>query len=392
VDSEGAVTFCEELRQKSQEMGWDTGTTDILTIPVTVNGTIQQYNLLTNYGLIEQEDIRAQCLTYCSSQTRQAQNNFQLAACILNSLSIEGKKTIASEPEKYHTDSTLAIPSGPMLFKLIMSKALVDNKSTTSMYRSNLQHLEVHMGMLNSNIVDFNRYVTDNRNQLRNRNEFVGEADMIERLFKAYLVVQDSDFVNFIGVLKVNHRSPTSKLTAVELQDQAYDFYMDAVRNGTWGAQTPDQKRLVAMAAQINEIKGGLKLSRQLVDKLSQGRSKAPVKDDVAKPTAPAAPGKGLSNKATQRKYDEWKLQAPKDGEPKVKVVNGKSFNWCPRHQLWTVHTPAECNLLKQTSTTSTQSTSNPTRDDTALMAVEDDESVSELILALDSIISMDGL
>ena len=50
MDSEGTVTFCEELRQKLQEMGWDIGTTDILTIPVTVDGSIKQYNLLINYG------------------------------------------------------------------------------------------------------------------------------------------------------------------------------------------------------------------------------------------------------------------------------------------------------------------------------------------------------
>ena len=393
VDSEGAVTFCEELRQKSQEMGWDTGTTDILTIPVTKDGSTKQLNLLSQYGLIDEEDIRAQCLTYCHTATRQAQNNYQLAACILNSLSVDGRKTIASEPSKYHTDDTLATQSGPMLFKLIMSKALVDNKSTTSMYRGNLQNLEIHMGVLNSNIVEFNQYVTDNRKQLANRNESIGEKDMIKRLFRAYLAAQDSHFVDFINVLKVTHRSSSSTLTAVKLQDQAYDFYVDAVRTGEWGAQTPDQKRIVALAAQITEIKGGLKLSRQLVDKLAQGQNKRTPKVDAAKPTTPTAPGKG-TGKATQRKYDEWKLQAPKDGEPKVKEVNGKSFNWCPRHQLWTVHTPAECNLLKQQSFTNTtgQSTSNPQRDTTALMAVEDDESVSELILALDQMIDMDGL
>jgi hypothetical protein len=123
-------------------MGWDTGTTDILTIPLTKDGSTKQLNLLSHYGLIDEEDIRAQCLTYCHAATRQAQNNCQLAACILNSLSVDGRKTIASEPSKYHTDDTLATQPGPMLFKIIMSKDLVDNKSTTSMYRGSLQTLK----------------------------------------------------------------------------------------------------------------------------------------------------------------------------------------------------------------------------------------------------------
>ena len=140
---------------------------------------------------------------------------------------------------------------------------------------------------------------------------------MINRLFRAYLAAQDSNFCNFINVLKVNHHSSSSSLTAEGLHDHAYDFYMEAMRSGEWGAQTPDQKRLVALASQITEIKGGLKLSRQLVDKLNQGQNRGTPKVDAAKPTTPVAPVKGTS-KATQCKYDEWKLKTPKNGKPNI--------------------------------------------------------------------------
>ena len=72
------------------------------------------------------------------------------------------------------------------------------------------------MGVLNSNIVEFNQCVTDNRKQLANRNESIGEEDMIERLFNAYLSAQDSHFVDLINVLKIIHHSSSSTLTAVK--------------------------------------------------------------------------------------------------------------------------------------------------------------------------------
>jgi hypothetical protein len=40
---------------------------------------------------------------------------------------------------------------------------------------------------------------------------------------------------------------------------------------------------------------------------------------------------------------DSWKLIAPKSGEPIIKVVNGKTYNYCKFHQQWTAHSPKDC-------------------------------------------------
>jgi hypothetical protein len=42
-------------------------------------------------------------------------------------------------------------------------------------------------------------------------------------------------------------------------------------------------------------------------------------------------------------KHPEWKSIEPSEGEPKVKTVGAKMFNWCPYHKLWSTHTPKEC-------------------------------------------------
>ncbi len=47
----------------------------------------------------------------------------------------------------------------------------------------------------------------------------------------------------------------------------------------------------------------------------------------------------------THRKDDgtfAWKGVAPKEGEPKSKVVKGKTYHWCTHHAnpLWSLHNP----------------------------------------------------
>ena len=54
-----------------------------------------------------------------------------------------------------------------MLLKFLINKALVDNRTTTTLYHDNLISLVVHMGVVNSNIELFNQFVWDNRQALK---------------------------------------------------------------------------------------------------------------------------------------------------------------------------------------------------------------------------------
>ena len=52
-------------------------------------------------------------------------------------------------------DHEFHYPSGAMLFKFLMNKALEDNSATTTLYHNNLVSLEVHIGVVNSNVEQF---------------------------------------------------------------------------------------------------------------------------------------------------------------------------------------------------------------------------------------------
>jgi hypothetical protein len=84
---------------------------------------------------------------------------------------------------------------------------------------------------------------------------------------------------------------------------------------GKWGAKSPDDEKIVAMAAKITALKGQLKLDPKL--------------------SAIAKEGKRKGNKGEKNKMKE-------------KQVGKYTYNWCKHHMVWTVHRPSDCKLGKK--------------------------------------------
>jgi hypothetical protein len=59
----------------------------------------------------------------------------------------------------------------------------------------------------------------------------------------------------------------------------------------------------------------------------------------------------GATNKGKKKghKLAEWKKVAPKGTELLTKENNGKTYHWCEHHKMWTIHTPGDCTLGKET-------------------------------------------
>ena len=154
VESGSINTFNEILMDRCLTSGWNHPDADILTIPV---GN-ENRNLVQDYGNITMDQIRNHCQGYVLSHTRQAQHQFQLYQCLMASLTDKGRLKIASETDKYSVNN---IKCGPLLFKLLMSKAAIDSRATVSHIRENLANLDSYMTKVQSNITVFNSYVKD---------------------------------------------------------------------------------------------------------------------------------------------------------------------------------------------------------------------------------------
>ena len=65
---------------------------------------------------------------------------------------------------------------------------------------------------------------------------------------------------------------------------------------------------------------------------------KKPQKDDKKK--------KPIRDPKKSYEPEAWMLVAPKDGEPKTKTVDNKSWHWCPNHNRWACHKASKCLAL----------------------------------------------
>jgi hypothetical protein len=115
--------------------------------------------------------------------------------------------------------------------------------------------------------------------------------------------------------------------------------HFDYLKNtGQWGAKSPDDEKIVAMAAEINALKGQLKIDPKL-----SAIAKDKKKEDKGEDKGRKKNKKDTSNKKYQKKDKAWKKVPPKDSDPKEKQLGKYTFQWCEHHMAWTAHKPQDC-------------------------------------------------
>ena len=266
--------FAEAIVERANRAGWNAQGGNI--IDVNVNNEL--INLLTQYGRLTTDQIRAHCNTYFNQNNRQAQNDQQMYTCIKNSLTPDTEKKILAERDKYHINH---VPCGPLLYKLLLQKAIVDNRATSNLMRANLTELVPYMETIDYNIELFNEYVKLNYEGLNARGEVC--SDIIIYLFKAYLTVTNPEFIRYMQLKKIEYDDGTY-FSVVELMTLALSQYTTISNSGKWNAKSETEEQLLALSAKIDEIKDtNLKLAKALQAKKSE--SKKPAAKKPSKPS-----------------------------------------------------------------------------------------------------------
>eukprot|EP00957_Ditylum_brightwellii_P040292 3049030-Ditylum_brightwellii.AAC.1 len=114
----------------------------------------------------------------------------QMFHCIKKSLSETAKLKVLAKSEHY---TIAGNPVGELLFKLLMTKVVMDTRAMALHLRENLTNLDLYMATVNSNIEFFNQYIKQNQEGLKARGE--STDNLMTNLFKAYLVSSDGNFV-----------------------------------------------------------------------------------------------------------------------------------------------------------------------------------------------------
>lgn len=320
-ESRNIILFIEEVKARAQSSGWS----NIVSFTVGAD----TLNIFNDHGRYTMDQLNAHVATYVNTNTRAAQNSMQMYLCLSKSITDEGKAKLANEAASYTING---ITSGPLFFKLMVSKAIVDNNSTTSHLKEQLASLDVYMQSVNSNIKEFNIYVKNCKTALLARGERVD--DLLISLFKGYKAASDEEFREYIKRRREDYDDGTP-MTAEQLMVKAENKYLDKVRNGTWNAESEDHKDLVALKALADR---NLKLSAH-AKKKKGANTRTNSKQQSKKGTKASARKK----KAFGSSKEPWMTVHPKEGEAKSKVVQGVTWYWCDTHQSWVQHKPEEC-------------------------------------------------
>jgi len=332
--SEGrTVDFSMAVDLHAKAMGWKATGGDIITIP-DANGTNK--DLIREYKLTK-EDIIRHINTYRNAPDRRAQNAVHMSTFLLASLKKGTQADLLANKQEWSIDGETY---GPLLFKAIINKAIVDNHQTTSFLEDRLEGMSAFMIECDS---DINRFHLEFREvvQLLEGRGKTG-IDKLKYLFKAYKCAKDKDFRDWSKRKQEEYDEsfPNPTLTADALMRLAQNKYVAATRPGstTWGSRTAEEDRIVALAAQVESLKGGLKLADSIV--ANYGKVSAPI----------------TRNKPTKIKLDptfeKLKKTPPKEGAPHERVFGpkdhkmfkqNKRYYWCPFHLMWTLHSGKDC-------------------------------------------------
>ncbi len=122
--------------------------------------------------------------------------------------------------------------------------------------------------------------------------------------------------------------------------DLAQTKFDALVQEGTWNRPSAEQPHIIALTATLENM-----------SKANAGMAKA-----GNKPKSVARKKVSFTAPRANEGDFAWKAVAPTD-KSKSKVVNNKTYHWCPGHKAWTLHTAAECRRAGKESTTATSAT-----------------------------------
>ncbi len=254
--------FVEMFHRRATTMGWKQSTMQITSF---ANSTGHQVNIIKSYGQINKATLKSVCERFCNpegvnSQTRMNQNNTIMSICLAKLLTADAQARLLTYRNKYTFDG---IKYAPLMYKIIMRLATINSVATTQMLRDNLQSLEIYAAMVSGNTNKMHSKFDKKYSQLITRGGTIDNP--IGILFEAYLVVPCHHFKSYIHQQHEDYLD--GKLTTIThkaLTTSAKRKFDLLKTKGLWGAKSSDNRKIVALTATLNALKGQLKLDPNL--------------------------------------------------------------------------------------------------------------------------------
>jgi hypothetical protein len=350
VKTETLGPFLKRLHKKASDQGWNdpSNLQQIVLFNFTHNGAAIQIDITKSYGRIDLNELRIQCgrfMTGVDAQHRAHQNNQMMQESIWGSLTMRAQQSLAQHEPDYIVGGVVC---GPLLLKVIIRSATMDSRSTISILRAQLNDIDSYAAGVSGDVEKITEFFTDNLDRLNASGANLD--DEVDVLFKGLKAVPCEEFRNYILRKEELYTDGTMNITAKELAIVAQQRYALMKTKGTFMKSQAIDHEIVAMKAEMVDLKGKLSLSKNVeqagTDKKGDG-----------------------TKKQRQKKDEAWKRVPPQAGEPLTKLIKNKEFHWCVHHMAWTIHRPSDCRLSGTTQTTGSATPTNANTPPTGVTA-----------------------
>ena len=328
-------------------------------------------DMLTSYGEITYQQCRDHGQTYIATQTREAQNNYQLFECLRATLDTASRDRLANDESKYKIGDDY---DGVTYLHVILHTAAAGSRATAGAIRKDLSDLEEYIQVtVHDDIPQFNDYVKKQRRRLLGLGQ--DTTDLIDHMFTAYLTVNDPQFKSYVSELQSKY-DDGEDINVDTLLEKTEAKYLTLTTRKQWKVKTPEQEEIIALKAQLTN----LKKSGKKRDKKESGST-----DNTSDATADAGNNEGTSSAKKKKKKGKgkkhtgkwaWKNDAPTDGK-ETKEFDGKTYKYCCLHK-WSGHASAECKVLNDESGNQTTANSATADITSSLAAIGIDDVTQE--------------
>jgi len=322
-------------------------------------------NIIDESRLVTLEDIREASTDYMGVESRDAQNNYMLQKCIMDSLTSEALIKLQHSEYDYKVDNAIC---APLLIKALILMCEVENYATSFHVRDQMTRLKSKMIEVDYDIEMFNEHVIKLKIKLHQGGE--ESNDLFMHVMKAYLTCKDRDFLAEIKDLQRKYIRGDLPRNLSDLMLAGKNEYQRLIQDKTYNQPSPEETQLIALTAKLEqETEARASLEKKYRDfKARQDSGKADQRG--------GNPGSATGKQG--RKVEAWMLKAPTDGKLTMNR-NGVEWTWCPAHKKWGKHTEQQCRLKeKQGRSRSNEgdTTSGETSMAAAIAAIleEDDE------------------
>jgi hypothetical protein len=242
------------------------------------------------------------------------------------------------------------IEDGVCFLKTIIDNYHSNTRSSTKQIRKQLAQLHYYMRNVAKGDVS---KLCEHTRELTYELNAAGETtnDLLANLIEALKEAPDSNFQRWLGnqVDLWSMRKIDWKEDGSDLMDDAEIYYQEAINTHKWGKKVHRQEVQYAFEAVESEVETEVEKEKAKVQSY-EDTIKALTTQLQEYATAYTAKWSELSQENLDKKW-AWKRTPPKVGEPSCKKVHAdgksKTYYWCPYHNQWTIHTPAECRKVK---------------------------------------------